>query len=105
MSDDDGLFAWLANEEELRGAVRVEPGDPVPEAMGMEHVLVTAIDTIPVLAGSICGYLIARQRLRRGELRLTLNRGEQKVDLVVTGDTDPGALARDLLLGTASEGD
>jgi hypothetical protein len=93
----DDLPGWLALEEDLRGRLRTMSGQAAPETMGWDVVVAAAVAAVPVLVRSICGYLVERDRLRKGDLRLSYTDDGREVNLRLTGATDPAALAETLL--------
>ncbi|MEA5362751.1 hypothetical protein VA596_24660 [Amycolatopsis sp., V23-08] len=94
----DDLPGWLALEEDLRGRLRTMSGQAAPETMGWDVVVGAAVAAVPVLTRSICGYLVERDRLRKGDLFLTYTAEDgREVQVRLTGATEPAALAETLL--------
>ncbi|MFG1644578.1 hypothetical protein ACGFMK_30200 [Amycolatopsis sp. NPDC049252] len=93
----DDLPGWLALEEELRGRLRTMPGQAAPETMGWDVVVAAAVAAVPVLVRSICAYLVERDRLRLGDLRLSYTEDGRETSVDLTRVTEPAELTRILL--------
>ncbi|MEU0790745.1 hypothetical protein ABZ342_11805 [Amycolatopsis sp. NPDC005961] len=94
----DDLPGWLALEEDLRGRLRTTSGRATPETMGWDVVVAAAVAAVPVLARSVCGYLVERDRLRKGDLLLSYTTEDgREVHVRLTRATEPAALAETLL--------
>ncbi|GLY43694.1 hypothetical protein Amsp01_097170 [Amycolatopsis sp. NBRC 101858] len=91
------LPGWLALDEDLRGHLRTTSGEPAPETMGWEMVVAAGVAAVPVLARSICAYLVERARLRLSELRLSYTENGRTVDVHLHDETDRAELTRLLL--------
>ncbi|MET8051612.1 hypothetical protein ABZU75_28835 [Streptosporangium sp. NPDC005286] len=78
------LYAWLSQEPELRGRVRIVEGDPEPGALGpVVEGLQMALGAGGAFA-STATVLVAWLRSRRGEVSVKLSRGEGQPSMEVT---------------------
>ncbi|TYB61469.1 hypothetical protein FXF51_28910 [Nonomuraea sp. PA05] len=91
------LYAWLGEEPELRGRVRIIEAPPEPGALG------AAPDVLNLLLGAGGGLataatvLVAWLGTRRGEVSVKASRGDQSVELTAKGvKAVDAASARDL---------
>ncbi|UBU15450.1 effector-associated constant component EACC1 [Nonomuraea gerenzanensis] len=79
------LYAWLGEEPELRGRVRIVEAPPEPGALG------TAPDVLNLLLGAGGGLataatvLVAWLGTRRGEVSVKVTLGERSVEVTAKG--------------------
>ncbi|WP_182900844.1 effector-associated constant component EACC1 [Microbispora sp. H10830] len=79
------LYAWLAEEPDLRGRVQVAEQEPAPGTMGAP---VAALEI--VLAGgkaivAVASAVVAWLHTRSGEVSIRLNRGGQEIEVSAKG--------------------
>lgn len=78
------LYAWLSQEPELRGQIRLVEGDPELGALGpVVEGLQLALGTGGAFA-STATVLVAWLRSRRGEVSVKLSRGDGQASMEVT---------------------
>lgn len=92
----DSLYAWLCEEDALRGVVAVRGGPLAPGAMGAAlEVITVAVGSggaVGVLARSVATWLIQG---RRSDVKVTVvGQDGRTVEVDVRGARDPEALIR-----------
>ena len=71
------LASWFADEDDLRGRVRLADGEPVPDTLGA--VVDTLVATItPAAATALTTVLVTWLRHRRGKVSVTVQAADGK---------------------------
>ncbi|MGR6922943.1 effector-associated constant component EACC1 [[Actinomadura] parvosata] len=91
------LYAWLGEEPELRGRVRIVEAPPEPGALGAAPGLLNLLLGAGGGLATAATVLVAWLGTRRGEVSVKAGRGDRSVELTAKGvKALDAAAARDL---------